>query len=214
MFNSLVSLRSMNPLTYAFNDIVKCAQMAHKYHIPSILSESLPMLRIYFPAKFHDWEKRPSYSPRARVISVVNLARLANIPSILPAALYDCCQLDGAALLRGVKRADGTTEQLTPEDLARCINGKVSLCVERVKMHHKLFQAPLSSDHPYARCTQAAEKCVARYRANGCSTDVFDICLNLFALNVCSKCLKELQERVKSMKEDTWGRLPELLGID
>ncbi len=43
---------------------------------------------------------------------------------MIPVALYACCQLPLTTLIPGVKRADGTYEQLSSDLLQRCLAGR------------------------------------------------------------------------------------------
>lgn len=54
-------------------------------------------------------------------IEALNLARLCNLPEVVPLALLLCCANDPVHLRTGVLRQDGTTASLSDEDFVRCI---------------------------------------------------------------------------------------------
>lgn len=96
-----------------------------------------------------------SYTTNAkRAILAVNLAHITNTPSILPSALYVCCQLDADVLLRGRVRRDGVVDTLSHEDLVRCIRGKAMLCTRSVQVCLDVF-APLKNPG----CTSKDNRC-------------------------------------------------------
>jgi len=69
---------------------------------------------------------------------------------MLPSALYTCCHLDTDVILNGVLQENGTTEQLTREDVLRYLNAR-SIFVHnniRVIFAYLLFTPtlPLSAD--------------------------------------------------------------------
>lgn len=132
----------MHRLQYSFDDIINCIRLAHKYNIQDVLEDSLQELKRYFPVDLTSWKNRPPILPRAKAILAVNIARLTDTPTILPAALYDCSQLSGDQLIHGVQRADGSTETLSPEDLLRCFNGKMRLCLSHVHAYQGTLVPP------------------------------------------------------------------------
>lgn len=60
-------------------------------------------------------------------ITAINLARIYNIPSILPATFYVCSRLPPKTLVEGVADAHGNLSLLSPTDLVRCLNGQHEL---------------------------------------------------------------------------------------
>ncbi|KAK7690511.1 hypothetical protein QCA50_005609 [Cerrena zonata] len=57
-------------------------------------------------------------------ITAINLARIYNIPCILPAAFCVCSRLPPKTLVECVADAHGNLSLLSPADLVRCFNGQ------------------------------------------------------------------------------------------
>lgn len=105
------------------------------------------------------WDKRRRPSEQLNAIVAVNLARLTNTPSILPAALYSCCQLSVDELLEGYTRPDGVTESLSTEDLRRCFKGKVQLCMQYMKRMDDVLDTLIEYDPEIEEgCTQSSNR--------------------------------------------------------
>ncbi|KAH9829564.1 uncharacterized protein C8Q71DRAFT_863137 [Rhodofomes roseus] len=124
--------------TFAFEDIANCVRLAHKYGIKDLLKDSLAEIERYYPAKFESWDTRAIPCADGHAIIAVNLARLTGTTSLLPAALYCCCQMNARELMDGYERSDGTVDRLSKEDLERCIDGKSHLslhCMHRPIPH-------------------------------------------------------------------------------
>lgn len=114
-------------------------RLAHKYGAEDLLKESVQHLQALYPTSFIEWEKtRRPYSSRA--ITAVNLAHLTNTPSILPTALYACCQLPDDNLLEGAVHSDGTTDTLNRSDLVKCLKAKVTYARLETDMIHEKFR--------------------------------------------------------------------------
>ncbi len=87
-----------------FNEISAAIRLAHKYHIQDVQDQALASLKTgMYSSDFDDWFMPPTLAclkdlkPSA-AISVVNLARLTDTPSLLPGALYLCSHLGGRLL--------------------------------------------------------------------------------------------------------------------
>ncbi|KAL6298835.1 hypothetical protein BKA93DRAFT_713268, partial [Sparassis latifolia] len=115
-------------LEFAIVDVL--VRLGHKYQVEDLRADGLARIKRVFTDNFDMWDSHSRSGTmgtellrltRLDAMSAVNLARIANAPSLLPVALYYCCQLDIYELCRGVPRADGTTERLSSEDMDRCI---------------------------------------------------------------------------------------------
>ncbi|KAH9910894.1 uncharacterized protein B0H18DRAFT_831049, partial [Fomitopsis serialis] len=80
----------MRRVKFEFDDVANCMRLAHKYGIQDLVEDSLEELKRYFPEDFESWEKSLVCDQLTKAITAVNLARLTNSLSILPAALYRC----------------------------------------------------------------------------------------------------------------------------
>ncbi|OBZ70939.1 hypothetical protein A0H81_09344 [Grifola frondosa] len=134
-----------------FAEVSAIIRLAHKYGIQDVQDQALSYLKISFTDKFSDHIDDHHEGPVAfelndvRAIAVVNLARLVGADSMLPVALYRCSQL-GSEIIHGFSREDGTREQLTADDLGRCINGKMALVRASVMAAFRILLAPLSAE--------------------------------------------------------------------
>lgn len=214
---------------FTFTDLANCIRLANKYVIPDLLEDCLRELKHYFPEDFDLWDGRLLCDPPSGAIQAVNLARLTNTPSILPAALYSCCQLDGYAL-QGCIRADGVVETLSSEDLSRCINGKAKLCTRLTRLVHHVFD-----DIEAQRCKRVEGYCnisVASFKAHlledgglqyGRSDALSSWSPYIVEQNnakkgsasdsACSPCVNALCKRAKELRRELWKELPELMGL-
>ncbi len=116
--------------------------MAHKYQMDQLLDESLRSLRRFYPDTYKLFQDRRSTTPQnsARAISVVNLARLVEAPSLLPMAIVECCTL-GSEIVNGYKRPDLTEEHLSLSDIGLCFQAKDKLIEARIRGFHQLFES-------------------------------------------------------------------------
>lgn len=187
-------------------------------------------MKHYFPENFNSWDVRLLCDVPSRAIEeAVNLARLTGTPSILRAALYSCCQLNGHELLLGHSRADGVVETLSSEDLSRCINGKAKLCTRLTRHVCDVFDDALLSK----RCKR--EKHQRQTVIFGLKVDLLEGGLQYGRADVlssgipyiiahnkkgtisgsaCSSCINTLSfKQEKGLCHSLWEELPELLEL-
>ncbi|PIL26455.1 hypothetical protein GSI_12213 [Ganoderma sinense ZZ0214-1] len=233
-------LRVLLPTSYAyfnrrqddppipFHEISAIVRLAHKYHIEGLLNRALSTLQDSIATRFEFWEDKsytcPVYIDRHAVIPVVNLARLTDTPSLLPLALYKCCEL-GGSVLDGWKREDGTIEYLSHSDLKRCIDGRNNLAREAFAIVSTIF-APSASEE-----CQTPDDCVTSVRialsdildydgvADPSVLDNWDDVIHLNArsqgrFGYCSACEKELVSRDRQYREYIWNSLPQIFDVD
>ena len=105
-----------------FAELAALIRLSHKYHVEDLHTRTLHHLKLYFTNDLAAWDAAGADGTAflriapADALAAVALARLAHADSVLPTALYLCCQLDGE-LINGVERADGGRELLEPRDL-------------------------------------------------------------------------------------------------
>ena len=105
-----------------FAELAALVRMSHKYHVEDVHARAMQHLKLYFTNDLTTWDAAGAdgnlflHITPPDAIAAVNLARLTHADSVLPTALYLCCQLDGE-LAAGVERPDGTTERLEQRDL-------------------------------------------------------------------------------------------------
>ena len=215
---------------FPFTDLANCIRMAHKYDIQDLLQDCLKELERYFPTNLNSWNSRLQCDPRSSAIEAVNLARLTGTSSILPAALYSCCQLDGQELLQGRARADGVVENLSAEDLARCIDGKVKLCARFTQLVYGIFD--VGEDESCKRgagyCMHSLvsfrahllEKGGLQYKPTGTllSWKSYVVQQNRAYKgtargSACTTCINSLCKRERELRRELWDELPELMGL-
>ncbi|EJF60295.1 hypothetical protein BD309DRAFT_933146 [Dichomitus squalens] len=124
-------LRALIPkdeLFDCFPSISATIRLSHKYQVDCVKSEALLALQGLYPSDFESWlEIDTEVSQEWNACGqAVNLARLTETSSILPAALYYCSTL-GGAVAKGYRREDGTIAYLSQDDLVRCIHGMRAL---------------------------------------------------------------------------------------
>ena len=129
-------------------------RLSHKYELDALHDWAMGYLTTYYTSSFDAWsngDNAAQWQPDpVHAITAVNLARLTNTSSILPTAFYICATLSPNVLLR-VPPQDGSTEQLTPEDLSLVLGLKARLAAENARTAFLLFQPPSASG---TRCSK------------------------------------------------------------
>ncbi|KAI1786587.1 hypothetical protein LXA43DRAFT_952359 [Ganoderma leucocontextum] len=118
-----------------FAVLAALARLSHKYQLDELLEAVVPRLKGTFTTELEMWDKSrgfyelpPLGLTSDHAIEALNLFRLLDRPEMIPVALYWCCQLRPAVLLRGVTRSDGVTrEHPSPTDLELCFEVKEKL---------------------------------------------------------------------------------------
>ncbi|KAH9829579.1 uncharacterized protein C8Q71DRAFT_843674 [Rhodofomes roseus] len=223
-----------------FDDVANAVRVAHKYDVRQLYADSMKRLQECYPTKLNDWDDLGSFSPLrfgstddedevdargTQAIVAVTLARLTETHSLLPAALYECCQLDSRVLIKGRIRPDGTAITLSPEDLAQCIDAKANLCSRVSEVDYQLFDitpsAASAASHPrcddifkqvcdraFVEVNGARGRCdVLRRRKSMITQLVHD-------MGLCRLCLMLLRGRSARLRGESWGLLPKLVGVD
>ncbi|KAI1791593.1 hypothetical protein LXA43DRAFT_888909 [Ganoderma leucocontextum] len=124
-------------------------RLDHKYQLKGLYEEALSYLTTYYTAtSFDAWvdgHNAAQWQPDAiwHAIRAINLARLTNTVIILPTAFYICATLGpDLRVLRGSTLEDGSTEQLTLEDMHLVLEMKARLAVENARTAFLLFRPP------------------------------------------------------------------------
>ncbi len=214
---------------HTFDELSALVRLSHKYRIQDVEEQALDFLREQYTDNFDKWHvrfgrsvARPTSIPHTECIGVVNIARLTNTPSLLPAALYSCCML-GAVLLDGWKREDGCVEYLSSDDLKRCFAARERLCKEGADIMGKIVDIRAS-----AGCSDAVEcraglndivVSIVRGKLSsviGCAAlahwaDV--IHTKALFRDICATCKTELLFRDVKARRRLWNKLPEIFGI-
>ncbi|KAH9835446.1 uncharacterized protein C8Q71DRAFT_710409, partial [Rhodofomes roseus] len=122
-------------------------RMGHKYERQDICAKAMERLVSFFSDNLKEWlVAHASYgTPLISVmpeeaVGAVNLARLTGTLTILPSALYMCCQLSSKDLLRGVTLSDGTIEKLNEGDVERCFDAREEVMRQNINSMLRLWQ--------------------------------------------------------------------------
>ena len=217
------------------NQISSITRLAHKYDIEDVQRQALAALKTDLtdydrfchpkgtPAVLFEGEgdiqpNVPRFGEGQAsqcAIGIVNLARLTDTPSLLPAALYICSNL-GDAVLDGWTREDGTTEYLSEQDLRLCINGRYALAKKGLSMVSHLF-GHLTSDacRDPSNCYEKLRRALADVVDDGNPAEArimlpFDTFLEFTQIedSLCDPCEEEMRQRIRDVRRDAWRDLP------
>ncbi|OCH84595.1 hypothetical protein OBBRIDRAFT_697657, partial [Obba rivulosa] len=91
--NALTGFTYPDPTRVNFEEVAALAGLSHKYGIEDLCDASLARLKTMFPTQLSIWHDMGVDMSVSNAIQAVNLACLTGTTSILPVALYLCCQL-------------------------------------------------------------------------------------------------------------------------
>ena len=221
-----------------FRDLRKIANLALIYDVPHIQAAIHHRLQVCFPSSLDQWDKQyplscspiEFYSDTVRlqpidIVGVINLARRCDTQDLLPAAFYMCSQLPVLDIMATVCYGEGDTEQLTPEDMARCLHG-----VEAFSGHTMI---PGFDYIKYDVTTQSCSGVTADHCVNAwtkiCTayTDSFwdhsrDILYEMMkwietveaAGDLCDGCSRIIKQDEQELRRLRWDELSSVFGLD
>ena len=176
-----------------------------------------------FPNTIQKWQAVRPIRYSVRAIAAVNLARLTSTPSVLPSALYECCQLSGETLLAGTTHPDGTEEKLSPADLARCLAALPQLGQSQSNIAHTAFE---NDRCKRTVCTSVLKRLRLRAASYAASPSRrADTLMDWDAFvdthvpgpgepdRLCGDCVKSVRATVKTMRKEWWVGLPIVTGV-
>lgn len=201
-------------------------------------------LTTYYTTSFDAWTEHNSRLPwqpgnAAYAICAINLARLTNASSILPAAFYMCATL-GPYLADGALLEDGSTEKLTSEDMHLVFEMRTRLAVENAQAGFLLFQPQLvkrcSGGTRWGGCAAVRAKLLEdagqfnaphpiaseraldswMWNAEVPTMSIFDRLEGRrqeLRQYLCDGCMEHLRVRERELRRQTWRKLPGLLGL-
>ncbi|KAI0776631.1 hypothetical protein BD413DRAFT_225471 [Trametes elegans] len=207
-----------------FECISAYVRLGYKYQITELYQEALAVLKGYFPASFDDWNsiERDSFFTCEDIHSIgaVNLARLMDEPTLLPAALWRCCRL-GSDLVYGFTRKDGTQEHLTWEDLGLCFAAKGRILKAGVRARLRTFYPVVDpkckSDGACRSALLKLGRALEEDLDGVAETDPLVPYTRIPVkdkLPLCSNCRAMVRARDERERRVIWDRLPQLLGIE
>jgi len=224
----------------SFAMVAALTRLGHKYAIDDLVASALSRLRTCFSTSFDAYYSaittgggKSMSCTSEDAIAAVNLARLIgeDANTILPSALYTCCQLSADMLTRGVPDDDGDMQKLSDADLERCIDARARLAA--LAMSSAVRRCQPNSDgqetpkEGRARCTQAF---CTPYLASAASR-VLCGTLGLPKLSgaldsidwfvadsvrgglLCHVCAERVKDKDKQERLRLWKMLPAVLGL-
>ena len=218
-------------LAVQFETLASLVRMAHKYAVQDILDHALSRLRKYYTNDLAAWQDADTRACYVAVkdhhaITVVQLARLTNTPSLLPTAFLLCTKLlaTWAVVKRGVPVALGVSSLPVTDQLA-LISAReylLHLCSER--MLRLLAAAPCAACTMRAACSFAREGPLSSIRGGNAlpgpalfRRDVLQPMAATFWGDhwhvFCSKCREALIRVDERESKWVWGRLPNIFGV-
>ncbi|TFY57397.1 hypothetical protein EVJ58_g7043 [Rhodofomes roseus] len=222
---------------FSFAIIAALARLAHKYDIKDLLDDALHRMKSCFSNAFHDWaptrDNECVGSPlmayvETDAIAAVNIARLTDTPSMLPTALYVCCQLDTDNILNGVPRGHDAVERLSSEDITRCLDARLKLVHDNVVSAFSIFTIATSDGCTSQKnCLLLLEE-LLEIEAEGrglpldncsCLEDWIpplreDAETGPILEGLCASCQAMVQQRAADERKEVWERLPAIMGVE
>ncbi|KAI1795343.1 hypothetical protein LXA43DRAFT_992370 [Ganoderma leucocontextum] len=206
-----------------FDEVFAVITLAHKYHIEDVRRQALCSLREYtFNDNFAVWKgvrKEIISVDDACAIGAFNLARLLDVPEMLPIALYKCLSL-GPSLLDGWTRGDGSVEYLSQDDIKRCFAASNELAADCVTLTYSVYHPHASSGCNHAsHCKATLRQMLAdiMQHAPGAvshASEVMTPCMfNFGDYDLCAPCEQALMERDVSGRDMIWNGFPHLFHI-
>ncbi|KZT69643.1 hypothetical protein DAEQUDRAFT_756796 [Daedalea quercina L-15889] len=210
-------------------------RLGKKYEMQDPYNSALGVFKTFLSTRYGSWydQPGPQLAEWQRYgldpITAVNLARLTDANSVLHIAMYMCCQLNTDHLLRGTVRPDGTYEQLSPDDLRRCLDARVFLAKRKDAASEKVFH--LSS--PTYGCPNPAfcmvqltnlwaqykrefgSSCVEGWTINGPWHAYRWLSLDCYQRYhpLCSNCIAVVETQHRDACSQMWSDLPDYFGL-
>ncbi|RPD57115.1 hypothetical protein L227DRAFT_602682 [Lentinus tigrinus ALCF2SS1-6] len=210
------------------------ARLGHKYELSSVFSAAMQRLRVIYTDDYEVWRTfwttggrsakslRNLYIP----IEVANLFRTTEQRNLLPTVLFLCCLLPITDLLDGVRRADGTLEQLSREDLRRCLEARDTY---HLKLAHFWAQPWRGQPNSPPRCIEwdrcarfidttrsfALDKPLRAPRNVFAATMTSDLLAKdaRHAARICEACADRIADEARKLFEAQWDALPETMDL-
>ncbi|OJT05969.1 hypothetical protein TRAPUB_3156 [Trametes pubescens] len=220
-------LRDMSPYV-PFALISALMRLGHKYKLKDIVDDAAQHLEDYFTTDFGTWLQYCngdtgttfdfSDDEGADIFEAVNLARLTHKFSILPLALYKCCQYDLAEFVFGIEReASGDVVYLGQDDVERCVRARERLLRESCQMAQTIGSATSSphceAPHVCPRQLESLHKTSTSMLAGLINTDAlsgFREQLGMVTgfvqwMELCYECWEGLAFQHELKQRETWG---------
>ncbi|KAL6306852.1 hypothetical protein BKA93DRAFT_728331 [Sparassis latifolia] len=209
-----------------FSEVEALVRLAHKHQLDGLRAEALERLKAVFTDNFTIYSTRdelPLLLRPSDAISVVKLAHLTQELTLLPLALYQCAMLDATQLLEGVPLANGMIDNLSHEDLVRCINGKAILAHKCAMAFSRVFALASSECVSRSLCTSTLSAVQLRVlkmlslRRHMHALICQCMCEELDKLrelgHLCEKCHQFMYVTHLEGRQQVWMELPSDFGL-
>ncbi|KAI0686100.1 hypothetical protein C8T65DRAFT_154055 [Cerioporus squamosus] len=215
----------------SFDTLASCVRLGHKYDMVHIQREALDYLKTLFhPPLYRQTIMWPPHGfVRSSAIGVVNLARLTEAHTLLPVALFKCCQLTN--ITQGFVYSDGEREMLSSEDLERCLVARSKLMQETYGKYTRSFLAVSDTSRRRKKPCRSNNTCFAAAACKKFFTVANNTAyglkhpepfLHLEAhlsddvrnTTFCDPCWEMFRECEEEEHKALWKRLPSFFGLD
>lgn len=211
-----------------FSDIKSFLHLGTKYEVKTLRQEAIRRLRIRFPisqAKYVAYK-----DPRDEVINitpidvleVITLARLHDLPDLLPTAFYECTQLLPSQTLQVLEKFKDPRSTLSASDLTLIIDGQPKLVqADSIFLEGLKFKADINNHCVTPdTCSQRITDTISSLwefiieEAGGLVLKRFDV-HRLFEPDApCTHCFLSLKEDCKEHHREMWSKLGEIFGVE
>ncbi|RDX51175.1 hypothetical protein OH76DRAFT_1555286 [Lentinus brumalis] len=189
------------------------ARLGHKYELGAVFSAALQRLRATTTKSGGGSGPGPP----------------ATGNNLLPTALYHCTLRPIAALLDGERRADGTLEQLSREDLGRCLEARDVYKTRGAHFWSQPWQPRIFVEEPPPDCTSwdLCKRSITATREYPLTMSS-RLLLNVFLIVkyheeivqsgldeecLCGACVDRVSDEIRRLAEAQWDALPKALKL-
>ncbi|RDX46014.1 hypothetical protein OH76DRAFT_904641 [Lentinus brumalis] len=213
---------------------VACAivRLGHKYEFDAIASKGLAYLTDIYLSSWLRWAHRlnlssldgsePVLPTLARSISVMNIARITDTPSLLLPALVECCNMEFHELMAGYQREDGVLEHLSADDLACVVRTRTEMVRLDALAALRIFRGVSAGCTDPALCNQSFQDALWSLTEPG-STMTFrplerdrhwaDYAVGCSSrYKFCEECKQRIRSQASSERMKIWDLLPSIFG--
>ncbi|KAI0365135.1 hypothetical protein BV20DRAFT_973566 [Pilatotrama ljubarskyi] len=223
--------RRDEPIPVPFHILASLIRMSHKYGVQDLYNTALARLKKFYTSDFDAWDdkkarRRYVTTTAADALTVLELARLTNTPSLLPTAYLICCSLDKARRVKKRTRHERPLlAELSPWDLKHVVTGKAKLAQRRAaRLLGLLRAAPCEGCSRPEKCAYAVQRTLQRIDLAELEQGMDDALAfdHLFGWfwtrgqveRLCGRCMTASDEAHTKLRLETWYKLPEIFGIE
>ena len=203
-----------------FHQLSALVRLAHKYQIDDLQAQAVSAFQTSFVSDFVSLKNlNPAFkTPEGCGIEMVYLARLLDMPNLLPFTFY-CATFVGGRVANGWTLEDGTQRYLEPDDLRRYIDGHATLRAWAKPMLARVFDTkPARGCTRLEGCGPALEDMYARDIVQRLKNDP-DLLRSWKSVNrcqkydICERCRDMLEIRFKAERAIVWSLLPSIFDL-